>query len=397
MDPLSLAASVIAVIQISNAVLLCCYRLRSHIKDADGEIARIITEVEDLSATLDELSKVLQPASDSPILGDLCIDEDGGKPGRTISCQSALASCEAVMKEISEKLAPLSKPGLKYKLRWPFESSSIQRKLDIVQKQKATLQLALSTHQTRILARQSRKLTENHNVVVNLQDHANQTKRAAILNWYKSSDPEQNHRVSRDKHEPNTANWIFDVKEFQSWASNPGESLWLHGIPGAGKTVICSTIIDHMQDKCQQDCSARVVYYYFDFADNKKQSLASFLKSIIYQLASVEEIVSESVAELYNKHGGLQEPRTDELLEVLMNELAHFQRTYLLIDALDECLQGRETDVFWRLPEIFTSYESQHLDHQQKGARHRSSVERFFLAQYLHSEFRDRLRRENAC
>lgn len=345
MDPLSIAASTIAVIQISNTVLLCCYRLRSQIKDADGEISQIITEVEDLSATLNELEELLQSADGGSVLEDLSVDDYDGKLG-TISCQSALTSCEAALKEISKKLAPLSKPGLKSKLRWPFESSSIQRKLDIVQKQKATLQLALSVHQTRVLAQQSRQLTQSHDAVVNLQDHANQTKRASILHWYKSSDPEQNHKVSRDRHEPNTANWIFDIKEFQSWASNSGESLWLHGIPGAGKTILCSTIIDHMRDQSQQASGHIVVYYYFDFADNKKQTLASFLKSIIYQLSSVEEIVPEPVAELYTKHCGLQEPRSDELLEVLMNELARPQRTYLLIDALDECSKDERQNFF---------------------------------------------------
>src|SRR5438270_580643 len=123
MDPLSVAASVIAVIQISNAVLLCCYRLRSQIKDADGEISQIITEVEDLSATLNELNEVLQSTGDSSNLEDLSINENGGTPGRMTPCQSSLASCEVVLKEISQKLVPLSNPGLKSKLRWPFESS----------------------------------------------------------------------------------------------------------------------------------------------------------------------------------------------------------------------------------------------------------------------------------
>jgi hypothetical protein len=49
---------------------------------------------------------------------------------------------------------------------------------------------------------------------------------------------------------------------------------------------------------------------------------------------------------MYNKYGGLQEPRADELLEVLMSELAHPQRTYLLIDALDECSKDERQTFF---------------------------------------------------
>jgi len=108
-------------------------------------------------------------------------------------------------------------------------------------------------------------------------------------------------------------------------------------------------MFDHYRpyaNHCQQNSRTRVVYYYFDFADNQKQTFAGFLKSIIYQLASVQEIISSPVAELYNKHGGLQEPRSGELIEVVMEELANPQRTYLLIDALDECLKDERQILF---------------------------------------------------
>ena len=59
MDPLSLTASLIAVVQISQAVLLFCYQIRGQIKDADDEVSRIITDVEALAATLDELNATL--------------------------------------------------------------------------------------------------------------------------------------------------------------------------------------------------------------------------------------------------------------------------------------------------------------------------------------------------
>jgi len=53
MDPLSVAAGVIAVLQVSREVLLCCYRIRGQIKDADDEIAQIIANVETLEVILD--------------------------------------------------------------------------------------------------------------------------------------------------------------------------------------------------------------------------------------------------------------------------------------------------------------------------------------------------------
>jgi hypothetical protein len=214
MDPLSLTVSLIAVVQISQAVLLFCYQIRGQIKDADDEISRIITDVEALAATLDELNDIFPPSSTTPsgtsatLLDNLSFDEGDstGRRSASVACVSAMRSCETVLTELKQKLKPLARPGIKSKLKWPFESSSIQQKLDIIEKKKATLQLALSAHHARMLGQQSHKI----------EDIQKQSKRAAILTWYKTSDPEQNHKVSRSKHEPDTAKWIFDIKDFRN-------------------------------------------------------------------------------------------------------------------------------------------------------------------------------------
>src|SRR4051812_13645730 len=129
MDPLSLTASVIAVVQVAQAILLACYRIRSQVKDADDDIARIITDIEGLESTLQELHEIL-PRDDGQALGGLSLGDDGHKIPASAACLSALKACEVPMKEISQKLQPLAKPGLKTKLKWPFESTVIQRKLD---------------------------------------------------------------------------------------------------------------------------------------------------------------------------------------------------------------------------------------------------------------------------
>jgi hypothetical protein len=338
MDGISLAASIVAVVQISQTVLLFCYQIRGQIKDADNEISRIITDIEALTSTLDELKDIVPDPGSTPSRRSVTLLDGDSSERRPASaaCMSALKSCETVLTELKDRLKPLAKPGLKSKLKWPFDSSSIQRKLEIIEKQKATLQLALAAYHARILGQQSHKIEE-----IQLQ-----TERAAILTWYKTSDPEQNHKVSRSKHEPDTAKWIFDVKDFISWQDGLSESLWIHGIPGAGKTILCSTIIDHMSQHYKGDSANRVVYFYFDFADNKKLTVANLLKSVIYQLIASEEVIPSSAASLKSRYNGLQEPNLDELLEVVIEVVSEIERTFLIIDALDECPK-EERQVFF--------------------------------------------------
>lgn len=122
------------------------------------------------------------------------------------------------------------------------------------------------------------------------------------------------------------------------------------GIPGAGKTILCSSIIEYMQNLYKHKSRVKVVYYYFDFADSKKQAVASFLNSVIFQIASVALTIPKPALELFERcNGGLQEPTLDELFDVFVAVLAtEEEQTFLMVDALDECLE-EERRVFFEL------------------------------------------------
>ena len=67
-----------------------------------------------------------------------------------------------------------------------------------------------------------------------------------VINWLKLSGTSPNHSAARDKHQPDTGNWILDSAPFKEWSETTHSSMWLHGIPGAGKSILCSTIIEHV-------------------------------------------------------------------------------------------------------------------------------------------------------
>ncbi|EPS35493.1 hypothetical protein H072_11050 [Dactylellina haptotyla CBS 200.50] len=348
-DPLSIAASIIAVVQLSNAVLSYCYRFHMQAKDADKDIFQVIAELEDLRTILNQVQEVLpRPPA---------IKTETEKYVGTVSTvarsdtdfaglDTSLKASSDVLADISEKLSPLLRKGLLARLRWPFESKTIQEKVDKLQKQKMTFQLFLSIQHAKILGKQSQDILEQKVIVGKVREHSDKTRRTTVLNWYKTSDPEQNHKICRASHQPATCAWVFETEIFQSWSQGDGEHLWIHGIPGAGKTIICSTIIDYMEKECEADPVARVLYYYFDFGDGKKQSLGNFLQSLIYQLlAANSDELAEPAALLYDKHHGLQDPNVNELFDVFTSIVSNF-KTFIMIDALDECSK-QERELFF--------------------------------------------------
>ena len=93
-------------------------------------------------------------------------------------------------------------------------------------------------------------------------------KQKEILNWLKCNDPSINHESACNKREPTTGNWFLEGEIFHRMDGRKYASLWLHGIPGAGKTVLCSTVIEHVKTLCDND--DRYAYFYFDFNDPQK-------------------------------------------------------------------------------------------------------------------------------
>jgi hypothetical protein len=112
-------------------------------------------------------------------------------------------------------------------------------------------------------------------------------------------------------------------------------------MPGAGKTILCSTIIDHVKSLCANDSACRYAYFYFDFSDAQKQTVTGMLCSVIAQL-SVPELPKE-VDELYKKcNHGEQQPGEECLITTLISVLGGPHQTYLIMDALDECSERRD-------------------------------------------------------
>jgi len=115
--------------------------------------------------------------------------------------------------------------------------------------------------------------------------------------------------------------------------------LWLHGMAGAGKTVLCSTVIEDLKSQvsqCQDD-NVRLAYFYFDFRDSRKQSVEDLFCSLLRQLVSDSASLPSSVTQLYEEYADKNHrPKLSELYSTLQHTVALCDRVYLVLDALDE-------------------------------------------------------------
>ena len=161
------------------------------------------------------------------------------------------------------------------------------------------------------------------------------------LEWFLTTDPYDNHSKACEKRQTGTGNWLLEDSEaFRIWRDNVKQSLWLYGIPGCGKTVLCSSIIEHVKSLCAHPAKKgfAVAFFYFDFSDANKVDVHNLLRSIVAQLSKQRDTGHQEILKLYREYGKEKRKPPNSVLESCVQGLAQqFQGVYLIIDALDEC------------------------------------------------------------
>jgi Cdc6-like AAA superfamily ATPase len=135
-----------------------------------------------------------------------------------------------------------------------------------------------------------------------------------------------------------TGEWLLSSDKFQTWLNTSKQTLFCPGIPGAGKTMITSIIVEHLSTKFQNDASTGIAYLFCNYRRQQEQKPVDLLVSLLKQLIQEQPSVPESVKSLHEYHKDKRtRPSFDEISKVLHSVVADYSRTFIIVDALDEC------------------------------------------------------------
>ena len=160
------------------------------------------------------------------------------------------------------------------------------------------------------------------------------SQRQEVIRSLESVNPSSLHCAAFKKHEDHTSNWLVQSPEWINWLDRekPQKFLWIHGIPGSGKTVLASFIIEQVKAHCSDDPKLCYAYYYCHYSHNQDEGM-SFLKWIIAKLCRHATWIPAQLKKIHD-HG--YEPNIAELENALEAVLERFEMTYVVIDAVDE-------------------------------------------------------------
>ncbi|KAH7121183.1 hypothetical protein B0J11DRAFT_59184 [Dendryphion nanum] len=167
------------------------------------------------------------------------------------------------------------------------------------------------------------------------------TKQRAILNWLTPVDYTLRQNDNIKRREVGTGQWLLDSDEFQDWLEKDNQTLFCPGIPGAGKTILTSTVVNDLTARFQGDSNVCVAYFYYDFRRQEEQTAEDLLASLLRQLCQGKPSLPDSMRALHNQHEEKRtRPRLDEISRVLHTVANTYSRVFIIIDALDECQES---------------------------------------------------------
>jgi hypothetical protein len=143
--------------------------------------------------------------------------------------------------------------------------------------------------------------------------------------------------------------WVLENSKFQQWKnSKDSQLLWIRGDPGKGKTMLLCGIIDKLEETASAASTSNrclISYFFCQATDVRINNSIAVLRGLIYLLTYQEPSLLQHVRKKYDATGKELFVDTNAwyaLSEIFKNILQDpsLVRTYVVIDALDECVTG---------------------------------------------------------
>lgn len=137
---------------------------------------------------------------------------------------------------------------------------------------------------------------------------------------------------------PGTGAWFLASRAFHKWRSEHNLVLRCPGMPGAGKTCLASIVVESLRDMYHKQ-NVAVLMVYCSYSDPETQSVRSLMASLLKQCVQHRFTLDKDIEESYDaraKEG--TDPTLKELEKFVSKAISTYDRTFIVLDALDELL-----------------------------------------------------------
>ncbi|KAJ9663080.1 hypothetical protein H2198_001072 [Neophaeococcomyces mojaviensis] len=338
-DPLSVAASIIAVIQVTSQVVVFI----NEVRNAPKEQVQIAIEASNLLSLLTRLRyRVDEAQANEPWFEQ--VRKLGVKDG-------PLDQCASVLHEITSNIEKLqSSNKVRSAIMWKFKKEDFEEMRRVIERLLSMVKFALEDDLFKLSQAIKDDVTSLSGEVKRMQSVLEQRAQEEFASWLGIRDDSGIFDSACKKRTAGTGRWLIESSTYCAWRSSAPSSIWLYGGPGCGKTILSSLIVEDVL----LHSNAAVAYFFFDFNEADKSSFDRLCRSLFLQVASQNAKALGLLKRLHDRSmGGQLQPRSNAVVSELKIALRSCGRCYLVLDALDECSSREEVLDF--LEEVLTT------------------------------------------
>ena len=343
-DPLSICASIAGLVNLADLVFSRAYKYVKSVKNASKDVKTLSSEIGALYGILCNLRLVSDQLEDENVASTM-------RAEHIYSCYQTLERVKSVLeKHETRSLYSDQRTALKRNLRWPFTSQEVKVLVDEIERHKATLGLALNVDGMlgllQALSKQNdiNQSLKDINTELKLEREAEtrvaiDRRRQKVLDSFGYLDPRKNLDMARKLRHPGTGFWLTESPDFKLWLDTDHAHLWLYGIPGSGKTIPSSLLVEEILSKSNPDIA--IAYFFCDYKTPATQQPCQIPGCLVQQLAKQDEQSFAKVQNFYDNCGSSRrvpgEYEPEDLCHLTVSIAENYDCTMIIIDGLDEC------------------------------------------------------------
>ena len=330
-DPLSIAASVAGLISLGVTVSQSLVDFYALYKDLDSDLNGTMKRLESLLDIFRYLEETISSRKFQT-----------GEQDLVNNIEASISECDNLIHELQaecERFSKTSSDSVKAAIRiagrratYPFRRSTLQKVDEDIDEIRANLSSALEVLQLKDNSRIQTDVADIKTLVDLVK--TNQIS-SNICHWLKAPDATIDHNAACLKKHPGTGLWLIEDSRFANWLIEHNSVLWLNGFAGSGKSVLCSTAIQHVLRHRRSDPKIGIAFFYFTFNNESKQDESAMLRALLLQLSTQLRDGHADLVRLYDSYK-TGTPSSGVLIEYLRFLIERFQHVYILLDALDE-------------------------------------------------------------
>ncbi|KAI4235910.1 MAG: hypothetical protein LQ349_002852 [Xanthoria aureola] len=338
MEALGGTVSVVQLVEFTIKTIKYLYR----VKEASNERTGLLREAQTLLTLLLSLQAQVDKAKQSEawFVGIESLTVKNGP----------LDQLRDGLENLTDKLRP--EKGMKTTVRkfvWTLDTTYCEDLLQKIERAKSSINLALQGDTFKVaqaikadtagIGKIDQRVTAVSQSLERLHIEDDVKKRQEILAWFSPLNFFKTQQDVFGRREDGTGQWLIESPTFQNWLSGSHPTLCCTGIPGAGKSILASAVVDYLRKAQPKTSAIGVAAVYCNFKERQMQTPENLLAGVCAQLAeTLSGPLPIALVDIYRSHSRLDtRPTLIEILKVLESTVDRLDTAYLVIDALDEC------------------------------------------------------------